>query len=560
MFSDIEAHWSKAAIAQLADLNLVQGYPDRTFRPEGLVTRAEFAVLLCNVFSSAKPIREQKNFVDVPQSHWAYEAIQTAVSKGFLVGYPGLAFKPEPPIPRVQVLIAIASHLKLEIPPTVTVSKTNLKLYFDDAQEIPHYALPKLTAALFGYLIVNFPDRRKLRPNQPATRGEVAAILCQTLGIWNTVPLSAIGGGEHWAIAPKFSRASHFFQGVALVSGQLGYDLINLNGQPIEVDRHYQILEWGFEIERELPTSDPLIPVSLETNSGLKYGYLNQEGNLVIPAEWEMAAPFSEGLGLVRKGGKSGYIDPTGQVVIEPQFELSDRFYNGRAAVKVGEKYGYIDTTGHWVIPPELERGYRFSEERVVIWSNGRYGYLDNQGNAIVEPQFEQADRFSDGLAVVRLNGVYGCIDRTGNLVLETPHRIQKFSEGLAAIEMGEAWEKKWGYIDQTGDIAIAPQFYGLEDVRDRPYSPVEPFSEGLAMVRFGPKCGFIDRTGTFVIPPHFSDASSFSHGLARVTLQGEWYQEGRGNTGSGMPAEYVILFRDGTWGYLQLNSAVSKG
>ena len=57
------------------------------------------------------------------------------------------------------------------------------------------------------------------------------------------------------------------------------------------------------------------------------------------------------------------------------------------------------------------------------------------------------------------------------------------FSDGLAAVKIGDFNTGKAGLIDKTGRIVINPQ---LDDVGF--------FSEGLAQVRIGDKWGFIAR------------------------------------------------------------------
>ena len=64
----------------------------------------------------------------------------------------------------------------------------------------------------------------------------------------------------------------------------------------------------------------------------------------------------------------------------------------------------------------------------------------------------------------------------------------------------------RWGFLDATGELVIAPGFAGALG-----------FSEGLAAVRSGGKWGFIDRAGTTVIPPRFVECGSFHQGRARV-------------------------------------------
>ena len=47
-----------------------------------------------------------------------------------------------------------------------------------------------------------------------------------------------------------------------------------------------------------------------------------------------------------------------------------------------------------------------------------------------------------------------------------------------------------WGFIDQSGEFVIEPQFDHAWD-----------FDNGLAMVQVGDTLGYIDRSGNFVWP-----------------------------------------------------------
>src|ERR1700761_2885479 len=51
-----------------------------------------------------------------------------------------------------------------------------------------------------------------------------------------------------------------------------------------------------------------------------KWGFINTSGRLVIPADFDFAWGFSEGLASAWKDGKAGYIDESGKFVIPPQF------------------------------------------------------------------------------------------------------------------------------------------------------------------------------------------------------------------------------------------------
>lgn len=93
-------------------------------------------------------------------------------------------------------------------------------------------------------------------------------------------------------------------------------------------------------------------------------------------------------------------------------------------------------------------------------------------------------------------------------MVPPTYENAWPYFEGLAPVKLNG----KWGYIDPSGKIAIAPQF---EDGAPR-YS-IGVFREGLAEVKIGSQWGFINKEGRVVIPPRFDAAFGFSNGLAEV-------------------------------------------
>lgn len=73
-FSDLkDAAWAKQAVSIALENGWVNGYKDNTFRPNQAVSRAEVAAILAKAYKVEKS--GNKTFSDVPQSHWAYQAI-----------------------------------------------------------------------------------------------------------------------------------------------------------------------------------------------------------------------------------------------------------------------------------------------------------------------------------------------------------------------------------------------------------------------------------------------------------------------------------------------------
>lgn len=183
-FSDLQGNWAESFIQALTARNIIQGFPDGSFRPDEPVTRAQFAAMIRKAFQK-NSTQEVIEFVDVPAYYWAREAIQSAYQMGFLVGYPNRVFKPNQNIPRVQVLVALANGLDLSAKPETTAA---LNTYFQDAAQIPDYARNSVAAAAEKSIVVNYPTVKLLNPNQLATRADVAAFIYQALASSGAVP------------------------------------------------------------------------------------------------------------------------------------------------------------------------------------------------------------------------------------------------------------------------------------------------------------------------------------------------------------------------------------
>ncbi len=72
--------------------------------------------------------------------------------------------------------VASKQGLSSTRPASFTVSN-----YYADAQKIPHYAVGNVAAATKANIVVNYPNQQILNPNQPATRGDIAAFIYQAL-------------------------------------------------------------------------------------------------------------------------------------------------------------------------------------------------------------------------------------------------------------------------------------------------------------------------------------------------------------------------------------------
>ena len=326
-----------------------------------------------------------------------------------------------------------------------------------------------------------------------------------------------------------------------------------------------------------VPFSDGFgrVMIGADAHSG-KWGFVDATGRLLGERLFDGAEDFSQGLALVRTGEKWGVINTAGVLVVEPRFDGEDPFSDQRALVELDRKFGYIDTHGALVVPPRYAGGLPFSEGLAAVQIGKKWGFIDTTGHIVIEPQFDKVrssqfplalrtavdgggslrglgyesywrhqhrmSAFSRGRAVVAIGKKWGYIDRAGRTVIPAQFDdAAEFSEGRAAVMVGD----KWGYIDTTGALVIPAQYddakefsggrawvisdlykattrHGYIDRQgsvDARFEVRQPLAEGLAPVKIDEKWGYVDSTGTVVIPPQFVWASPFVSGVAQVSL-----------------------------------------
>ena len=182
--SDVpDKYWARPFIVALVDRKIFVDVTDSKFRPDEPITRAELARLIQEM-SKKEPRQKSLNFKDVKSSNPAADSIDYSVRTGYMKGYPDNAFRPDKPVPRVEVIAALASGLNLK--PSTKASKT-LQVY-TDRKKLPKWAVDKVTAATEAGIVVNHPKRQLLQPNRTATRAEVAAMIYQAMVKKGRVP------------------------------------------------------------------------------------------------------------------------------------------------------------------------------------------------------------------------------------------------------------------------------------------------------------------------------------------------------------------------------------
>jgi len=297
---------------------------------------------------------------------------------------------------------------------------------------------------------------------------------------------------------------------------------------------------WGFidrygniaiplEFEQAGDFSEGLAPVMRDGY----WGFINTSGEIVIPFVIEQAHDdgmgfiiyprFSDGLVAISTGRieeneygewvnnvRWGYMDQEGNMAIPFWYTSAGRFINNRAVVALGG----------WGVEEHEEWG-----------THQRFGVIDREGNIILSFEYSWVRLNEYDIIIAALLEEWDHItayDRNGNQIVQQGRfgSINEASEGLSSVrEVGSWGDTSWGFIDINGYEAIPFLF---DEVRD--------FSQGFAAVSIGgwdtapdgsninnAKWGFVDTEGNIVVPMVFCDVRDFSEGLAWVRMGDYW-------------------------------------
>ncbi|MBR5508057.1 MAG: S-layer homology domain-containing protein [Clostridia bacterium] len=110
IFSDVDKDfWAYDTICELSEKNIITGYPNKTFMPGNDVTRAEFVKMLVNAFGIDAD--KEFEFEDVGELDWYYPFIKKAHGAGLIMGTDDKTFSPNGKITREDACVIVYRYL-----------------------------------------------------------------------------------------------------------------------------------------------------------------------------------------------------------------------------------------------------------------------------------------------------------------------------------------------------------------------------------------------------------------------------------------------------------------
>lgn len=154
-FNDVApGAWYYDYIAKAEAAGILKGYEDGSFRPQGEITRAEFAAIATR-FDQLTPAPIV--FTDVAKDYWAHDAIAAAYGKGWIAGYEDNTFRPTQSIKRSEVAALTNQVLNRFADKDWVQANRQAIINFTDVNE-SHWAFYPITEATNGHDYTRKPD------------------------------------------------------------------------------------------------------------------------------------------------------------------------------------------------------------------------------------------------------------------------------------------------------------------------------------------------------------------------------------------------------------------
>lgn len=167
-FSDVpETHNRYTAITTLADMGIINGYTDGTFKPDSPVTRAEMAKMVALVFNYGLNTATVSPYSDVETDHWAINYIATMRDVGVINGFPDGTFLPSGEVTYEQAIKMIICALNWG------------EVAQQQAVEGDWSAGYRAMASKLGVAKLVYPTSN----SEPATRSTIAQLLYNALDV-----------------------------------------------------------------------------------------------------------------------------------------------------------------------------------------------------------------------------------------------------------------------------------------------------------------------------------------------------------------------------------------
>jgi hypothetical protein len=198
-----------------------------------------------------------------------------------------------------------------------------------------------------------------------------------------------------------------------------------------------------------------------------KYGIINDQGRIVLPATYDKIHRYQEGLYTIQENTKYGVVNEKGVIIVPVKYQKLDRYSKFK-------EYGIIEAeierytcdvysaTGKLIISHKEYPSYQLIDDFIKVNRKGNYGVLDFQGEQVLPCEYESIGyEIYPKQFIVEAKGRYGVLDAQGNIIIPFKYTyIEKFY-----LKNYKARDKsgKVGIISSEGKIIVPVRFSNIK-------------------------------------------------------------------------------------------------
>ena len=173
-YTDIDGHWAEESIERWTDEKVLNGYSDGTFKPNNLLTRAEYVAIISRMFEP-KNTADLSKFKDLDKDAWYYDSFAKVFTLNAIQGTSSTTMNPNANITRQEAIVILNRILDLKVS-----GDTKLTIY-KDSSEIANWAQKAILAFTSNGYVNGYEDET-VRPTRNISRAECAKILDACIG------------------------------------------------------------------------------------------------------------------------------------------------------------------------------------------------------------------------------------------------------------------------------------------------------------------------------------------------------------------------------------------
>lgn len=375
-------------------------------------------------------------------------------------------------------------------------------------------------------------------------------------------------------------QALEYKEGMLTVKQNDKFGIININGDEIIKVKYDGIQADQYSLNENHNKKAGFI-VSIKTNDGYKFGYINYKGKTLLETEYNEIARINyinddESVYLVAfKNGQAGLFKNKSKVLENEYEDIQFDNINNLLILQRNGKQGVSDLDGKKIIQLEYDNiiitGNSINAQKgdevtvfnsegeklknsnfisvletdnknyfITIDKNENYGVIDKDDNVIIDNKYTFIDYLFDNYFVAQNEQKIGIVDDKGKEVIKFDYDVLQKIEGTDLIQ-----GIKNGNIDlidknmkkiltmKNAQIDIKENYIKIYNSEDRKYlqydgkevSNINVIKEAkLFAKKSNNKWGFVDKNGNIKIQYTYDMVTELNeYGYAGIKLNGKW-------------------------------------